>query len=207
VKSKGLIAAIVLGLGLALALLWLVGVGPARADAGTRYVGTTGSDVSNDCTNPGHPCATLQRAIDVAQPGDEVRVTGGAYARVGTLAAITWVGSYVALTLTNNLIAGHTVGITNTAPASSTIVADMNLSWNILDPIVGAHSIRQDPLLTADYHLRLDSPAVDAGLTIPWLAADLDGNPRPRGARYDVGAFEAAVPQRTYLPLVFRNAP
>jgi hypothetical protein len=497
-KDKALIVAIVLGLGPALALLWLVGAIPARADPGTRYVRTIGSDASNDCADPGKPCATPQRAIDVAQPGDEIHVAGGAYARVGTLAAITkalsivggfapdfgshdpdayqtvldaewggpvisitnagdvtllyltltrgigadcpegqsdcgggiyakdtvlhvgqcvitnnvgsrtesafgggvyvdnrytglpaelwdnqivsntasmasmgwatgwggglylnagnrfeyatvtgnaferntastggwgqggalflenyadvshnlfrdnhagrapermgqgaglylweargvildanrflsntasdagdgyggaiyggprvamtmtnnllagnhasvagggmwlstwdpayrvagtlvnntladnlagaggeaiWVGSYVALTLTNNLIAGHTVGITNTAPASSTIVADTNLSWNILDPIVGAHSIRQDPLLTADYHLRLDSPAVDAGLTIPWLAADLDGNPRPRGARYDVGAFEAAVPQRTYLPCVFRDSP
>jgi len=493
-KGKGLIIAIVLGLGLALALLWLVGATPARADPGIRYVGTTGSDAGNDCTNPGSPCATLQRAIDVAQPDDEIRVAGGAYARVGTLAAITrglsivggfaadfgshdpaayqtvldagwggpvvsmtnagdvtllyltltrglgaacpegqydcgggiyakntvlhvgqcvitnnvgsrtepafgggvyvynriglsnefwdnqivsntasmvsfgwgggmfleaagtylssanvtgnaferntasaagwgqggglylkgyadvshnlfrdnhasrapertgqgaglylweargvileanrflgnvasdagygyggaiygsarmgmtmtnnllagnhasvaggglwlstwdpsyrfvgtlvnntladngtgaggeaiWVGSYVALTLTNNLIAGHAVGITNTAPASSTIVADTNLLWNIVDPIVGAHSIRQDPLLTADYHLRLGSPAVDTGLTIPWLTADLDGNPRPQGDQYDVGAFEAAVPRRTCLPLVSRISP
>jgi len=497
-KGKGLIIAIVLGLGLALALLWLVGATPARADPGIRYVGTTGSDAGNDCTNPGSPCATLQRAIDVAQPDDEIRVAGGAYARVGTLAAITrglsivggfapdfgtqdsaayqtvldagwggpvvsmtnagdvtllyltltrglgaacpegqydcgggiyakntvlhvgqcvitnnvgsrtksafgggvyvgnrytglsaelwdnqivsntasmasmnwatgwggglyleagnrleyatvtgntferntastagggqggamylmnyadvsrnlfrdnhasrasgrtgqgaglylwgargvildanrflgnvasgagyghggaiygsarvimtmtnnllvgnhasvaggglwlstwdpsyrvagtlvnntladndpgaggeaiWIGSYVALTLTNNLIAGHAVGITNTAPASSTIVADTNLLWNTVDPIVGAHSIRQDPLLTADYHLRLGSPAVDTGLTIPWLTADLDGNPRPQGDQYDVGAFEAAVPRRTCLPLVSRISP
>jgi len=43
VKSKGLIAAIVLGLGPVLALLWLVGVVPARADPGTRYVRTAGN--------------------------------------------------------------------------------------------------------------------------------------------------------------------
>jgi hypothetical protein len=88
-KSKELIVAIVLGLGLALALLWLAEAIPARADRGTRYVGTTGSDASNDCTNPGNPCATLQHAIDVAQTGDEIRVAGGAYTRAGTLAVIT----------------------------------------------------------------------------------------------------------------------
>jgi len=498
VKSKGLIVAILSGLGPVLALLWLVGVGPARADPGTRYVRATGSDAGNDCAAPGTPCATLQHAIDVAQTGDEIHVAGGVYTRVGTLAAITrglsivggfsadfgshdpvsyqtlldagwggpvvsmtdasdvtllyltltrgigatcpegqsdcgggiyawettlhvgqcvitnnvgsrtesafgggvyvgnrytglpaelwdnqivsntasmasmnwatgwggglyleagnsleyatvtgntferntasaagwgqgggmylvsyadvshnlfrdnhasralgrtgqgaglylweargvildanrflsntasdagngyggaiygsarvamtmtnnllagnhasvagggvwlstwdpsyrvagtlvnntladndpgaggeaiWIGSYVALTLTNNLLAGHVVGITNTAPASSTVVADTNLFSNTLDPIVGANAIRQDPLLTADYHLRLGSPAIDAGLTILWLTADLDSNPRPQGDQYDVGAFEAAVPRRTCLPLVSRISP
>ena len=42
-KSKGLTVAIVLGLGPVLALLWLVGVGLARADPGTRYVRTAGN--------------------------------------------------------------------------------------------------------------------------------------------------------------------
>jgi hypothetical protein len=116
-----------------------------------------------------------------------------------------WVGSYVALTLTNNLIAGHTLGITNTAPASSSIMADTNLFWNAADPIVGANAIRQDPLLTADYHLRLGSPAKDAGLTIPWLTTDLEGNPRPQGDGYDIGAWEGvAEPWRAYLPLILK---
>ena len=42
-KSKRVIAAIVLGLGLALTLLWLGGAIPARADPGTRYVRTAGN--------------------------------------------------------------------------------------------------------------------------------------------------------------------
>ena len=116
-----------------------------------------------------------------------------------------WVGSYVVLTLTNNLIAGHTLGITNTTPASSSIVADTNLFWNASDPIVGANAIRQDPLLTAGYHLRLGSPAEDAGLPIPWLTADLEGNSRPQGNGYDIGAYEGVVePWRVYLPLIVK---
>jgi hypothetical protein len=104
------------------------------------------------------------------------------------------VGSYVALTLTNNLIAGHTVGVTNTQPASSTVTADTNLFWNTSDPITGTNGIRENPLLTTDYHLGAGSPAVNTGL---------DGNPRPQGGGYDIGAFEYVC--RVHLPLVLRN--
>jgi len=110
---------------------------------------------------------------------------------------------YAALTMTNNLIAGHTVGVTNTAPVSITISADHNLFWNSSDPIVGNNVIREDPLLTSDYHLNTGSPAVDAGLDIPWLTVDLEGNPRPPG-EYDIGAYEGTVPWEVYLPLVLR---
>ncbi len=117
-----------------------------------------------------------------------------------------WVGSYVSLELTNNLIAGHTVGITNTIPASSTITADTNIVWDDADPIAGTNAIHSDPLLTTDYHLRPGSPAVDAGQPIPWLMTDLEGNPRPQGSGYDLGAFEG-VQSNVFLPLALRNYP
>lgn len=41
-----------------------------------------------------------------------------------------------------------------------------------------------------DFRLRYDSPAVDAGITQPEVAHDADGVPRPRGAGYDLGAYE-----------------
>jgi hypothetical protein len=115
-----------------------------------------------------------------------------------------WAGRYVSLTLTNTLISGHTVGITVTAPASSTVSADTNLFYNDSDPITGTNAILEDPLLTANYHPGSGSPAIDAGLTIPWLTVDLEGNPRPQGAKYDIGAFEK-VEGKVYLPLILKG--
>ncbi len=41
-----------------------------------------------------------------------------------------------------------------------------------------------------DFHLRSDSPAIDAGLALPGVGADYDGRVRPRGGRVDIGAYE-----------------
>ncbi|MGD8238808.1 MAG: right-handed parallel beta-helix repeat-containing protein [Armatimonadota bacterium] len=41
-----------------------------------------------------------------------------------------------------------------------------------------------------EYHLAADSPAIDKGVALPQVKADRDGVGRPRGARYDVGAYE-----------------
>jgi hypothetical protein len=43
-----------------------------------------------------------------------------------------------------------------------------------------------------DFHLRSDSPAIDAGLALPGVGADYDGRVRPRGGRVDIGAYEYA---------------
>jgi hypothetical protein len=41
-----------------------------------------------------------------------------------------------------------------------------------------------------DYHLATGSPAIDAGTATQAPATDLDGNPRPSGTGYDIGAYE-----------------
>lgn len=111
---------------------------------------------------------------------------------------------YAVLTMTNNLVVSHTVGITTPVPFTGTISADTNLFWNTSDPITGTNGIRQDPLLTADYHPGSGSPAIDAGLTITWLTVDLEGTPRPQGSGYDIGAFEEMGGQ-VYLPVILKG--
>lgn len=53
------------------------------AEANTWYVSTKGSDsysgTSEERTNDSGPFATLQRAVDVAKPGDEILIASGTY--------------------------------------------------------------------------------------------------------------------------------
>jgi uncharacterized protein YjdB len=56
-----------------------------------------------------------------------------------------------------------------------------------------ANRLNTDPLLVnppGDFHLRPGSPAIDAGLSLPQVLTDFDARPRPRGAGYDLGAYE-----------------
>jgi parallel beta-helix repeat protein len=89
--------ALALGLVSLLGLLWLMAVAhsPVMALDGSatiRYVdGATGHDNGNDCIASTAPCAAIQHAVDVAAPGDEIRVATGVYTGVQARAGITQV--------------------------------------------------------------------------------------------------------------------
>ncbi|HNR96858.1 MAG TPA: choice-of-anchor Q domain-containing protein, partial [Anaerolineae bacterium] len=58
-----------------------------------------------------------------------------------------------------------------------------------------------------DYHLLPGSAAIDAGV-FSGVAVDLDGQARPVGAGYDLGADEYVPPgvrYRAYVPAVVRR--
>lgn len=55
---------------------------PAQADPGTRYVAPDGDD-ARECTNYSNRCRTVQRAVDAADPGDEILVATGTYTAAG----------------------------------------------------------------------------------------------------------------------------
>ncbi len=52
----------------------------------------------------------------------------------------------------------------------------------------------KDPLLVdpagLDFHIKASSPAIDAGTVPTGVLTDFDGNNRPQGATYDIGAYE-----------------
>jgi parallel beta-helix repeat protein len=89
-NSRVLRLGLTLAFGLALLIGLLLAMGTAHlpdvvlAQGPTiRYVdGATGNDSSNDCTTSNTPCATIQHAVDEADPGDEIRVAAGTYTGV-----------------------------------------------------------------------------------------------------------------------------
>jgi parallel beta-helix repeat protein len=125
---------------------------------------------------------------------------------------------HVALTLTNNVIAGNDKGIWTTAVTTATVDHTLFFdntggdtggtgSITSTDEITGSDPLFVDPA-GWDYHILPGSPAIDAGATVPWPTTDIDGEPRPwlPGGGYDIGADEARwLP--VHLPLILRNAP
>ncbi|NIM17494.1 MAG: DUF1565 domain-containing protein, partial [Candidatus Aminicenantes bacterium] len=62
------------------------------------------------------------------------------------------------------------------------------------DEIKGSNYVEGDPLFVnapgADFHLQQNSPAIDSGSSTGAPANDHDGNTRPQGSGYDIGAYE-----------------
>jgi hypothetical protein len=58
------------------------------------------------------------------------------------------------------------------------------------------HGILANPNIISlpnDFHLKSNSPAIDAGVAVS-VTDDFDGNPRPMNLGFDIGAYELAVP-------------
>jgi len=127
-----------------------------------------------------------------------------------------YVEQHTTITLTNNLIADHAVGLCAQPGSTNTVTADHTLFFgNDMDTdgitIISTDAITgQDPRFVDpddwDYHIHLSSPAVDAGADVPWLVEDIDGDSRPFGDGYDIGADEAG-PAIIHLPLLVRGLP
>jgi hypothetical protein len=123
--------------------------------------------------------------------------------------------------LTDTIIVSHTLGIS--VSAGSTVTMEGTLwgsgPWaNGTDQAgggaitTGAVNVRGDPAFVdpagRDYHIGSFSAAIDAGVNAG-VSVDMDGDPRPCGSGYDIGADEYCGPvvrRFVYLPLVLRAA-
>lgn len=115
------------------------------------------------------------------------------------------------LTLANNIIVSHTAGITY-SDLSGVVVASHNLfDGNVSNPITGTHAIFGSPRFVDsqiwDYHLRVNSAAINQGTLVYAPPLDIDGEPRPDDCFVDIGADEfigSMRCERVYLPIVLR---
>lgn len=112
----------------------------------------------------------------------------------------------------NNAIISHTVGVYYGHDETLTFALDYNDVWGNSESdyyhvTAGPNSLSLDPLFVdlvgGNYSLRYGSPCLDAGTTLTDVVRDYDGDPRPLGPAYDIGADEAEpTPEPTAPTLV-----
>ncbi len=88
------------------------------------------------------------------------------------------------ITYKNNLF--YNTALPNEADIKkSTNIPDNQLKDNIwADPCIA-------DILNMDFHLTKDSPAIDKGEALDFIPDDFEGNARPQGKNYDLGAYES----------------
>ncbi|MBN1877296.1 MAG: right-handed parallel beta-helix repeat-containing protein, partial [Anaerolineae bacterium] len=100
------------------------------------------------------------------------------------------------VTLRNSIVSSHTTGIYTSLWDGGTLNVEgvlwHNNGTDITGTVAGStHNVYGDPLFAADgYHLQMGSPAEGNALHTDGFWEDLEGDPRPAGTGYDLGADE-----------------
>ena len=154
-KYKHLVLSLAIG-GLTLAglFLWLNSTPPpVHALPDTRYVARSGNDSSNDCLSNDTPCATIQRAIDQANTGDEIRVAQGTYTDLHVTGGMTAV---VQLNKALTIRGGYTT-------------TDWSTSYPLTQPVViDAQGQGRGVIIAAGITATLEGLQITNGRGDPW---------------------------------------
>lgn len=157
-------------------------------------VGTASDNCANGYITIGnHTNEQVGRDIDAKVYNNTIIKT---FAGLDIIFLITKKGRNVKLL--NNIVkaVGNTY-VTALNDAYCSGISDFNNYWTTSGTLAfgiteGANSIIADPLLTSDYKLQYNSPGVNTGSSEvnSVLNTDKEGNPRPNGSGWDIGAYE-----------------
>jgi parallel beta-helix repeat protein len=124
-------------------------------------------------------------------------------------------GTASAAALTNTILVSHTVAITVAADSVATLNGVLwysnTINYGGMGTITVTNEYTGNSAFAADgYHLTLSSEAIDKGISAG-VTADIDGEPRPAGTGYDIGADEYYDPVPDvgcfiYLPVILRHS-
>ena len=163
-------------------VIYSVGQGPDPADGSSDYACIYVANI----TNQGSAGSGNVKIFDntLYDCGARGTIAAGAIAHATGPVGIQMDDNLIFALSNESYFSGDTTGISGTN--------------NLIFGATGAASfltdtITSDPMLVApttfDFHLKPGSPAVDHGTTTT-ATTDIDGNTRPQGSAYDVGAYE-----------------
>jgi predicted GH43/DUF377 family glycosyl hydrolase len=152
--------------------------------------------------------SNIGEGVIVWNTGSDIRIVNNTIVS-NTAPGIEAADDGVQVLVRNTIIAGNNGGLHN-FESSAKITSDHNALWNNgwnygnVTPSTG--DIEADPLFmdaaNGDFHLRMDSPCVDAGNPNGAPALDIDDT--QRDAAPDIGAYELVL-YRIFLPGTTRN--
>jgi predicted outer membrane repeat protein len=170
---------------------------------GTQFSGNTGRAVYLNNLNAPSDSRIVNAlftgygtAVFMDSPSSNVTILQSTIAVGDFSAATAIVAQWGTVAVTNTIVASHTLGIEQ---ASGTVYQDYNLFYGNTINFTGTanggtHDVFGNPNFVNpandDYHIVPPSAAIDAG-TDAGVYTDLDGNVRPIGGGFDIGAYEA----------------
>jgi len=197
-------------------------VSATAAIRGNRIVGNTA--ISGGGLYLRSSDATLHNNVVADNQGDGLHVGGGTARLLHTTVARN-AGSgvhvtdddadYSTVALTNTILVSHTVGVTVTAGNTATLETTLwgsgawtnDVDWAGTGIITGTGNYWEDPAFVnpdaGDYHVGANSAARDTGV-YAGVNDDGDGDPRPMGHGYDIGADEVRVRMKLVKEADFR---
>ena len=173
------------GLGLTLTLLVLV-AGPnysVKANPALRYVALDGDD-GRLCDSIADRCRTVQRAIDVADPFDEIRVAAGTYTGVQGRPAPGYPGVPASGVITQVVYISKTVAIRGGYTTAFTDPPDPEVNQTTLDAQGGGRGL----VITGDI-----SPTVEGLRITGGDASGLGGSPWGQNVGAGIYVMDAAA--------------